>query len=655
MNRVPDKKQYERQRRARQGFILYYLYRVSAWLYGVICESAVGRYLSSYSRTEQAARQGKLYRMAHSQRKRSDRPAFRFRMGFSSMIENSTVCRAISRLLRGLLGTGLNSYAIFFLFFGGYSVIAYFVMRSIAPDRTNLSCMLTGAVMVVFSLPLFSSRMSLIHALHRSHLAYALFVDGLGLRESGATPYEENGREYYALALALSAICGALTIWIPPYRILAVAALVVFVCLVMHSPEIGMLTALLIAPLLGLVPHPTLVLLAVVALTLLSYVGKIICGKRVFRMSLVDGAVIALLALFLFGGLVSRGGSASLRSALTYACLLMIWFMVSNLVRSEKDISRVVCALLIGAVPVSLIGLWQYFFGDLTAQYLDLSLFSDIGGRVYSTLDNPNMLAEYLVLILPFTLSAMLRQRRVIRVFGCLLSACAMTMCLIFTWSRGAWLGAILSALIFLLLTSHRALSWTALLSAPVVATVHFLPEQLLRRFASIGSTADSSIRYRLYLWDGVERMLGDWWFCGVGVGEDAFRAVYVNYALPGIEQAMHAHSLYLQLLCAFGVAGLVAFALILLLWLRRALEYYRLAATRSASMTLLAGIAGIAGILLMGCFDDVWYNYRIFFLFWAVMGLVNARIRVGTYEAEREYNPVYNEKTQGEATIRFL
>jgi hypothetical protein len=55
-----------------------------------------------------------------------------------------------------------------------------------------------------------------------------------------------------------------------------------------------------------------------------------------------------------------------------------------------------------------------------------------------------------------------------------------------------------------------------------------------------------------------------------------------------------------------------------------------------------------------MGLFDDIFYNYRIFFLFWAVLGMVTAQLRIGEDRSERAYNPVDDEKTQGEVTFRF-
>ena len=68
----------------------------------------------------------------------------------------------------------------------------------------------------------------------------------------------------------------------------------------------------------------------------------------------------------------------------------------------------------------------------------------------------------------------------------------------------------------------------------------------------------------------------------------------------------------------------------------------------------MLGGVCGVGALLIMGLFDDVFYNYRIFFLFWAVMGLVMAQLRVGERQTERATNPIDDLRTQGEALFRF-
>ena len=57
---------------------------------------------------------------------------------------------------------------------------------------------------------------------------------------------------------------------------------------------------------------------------------------------------------------------------------------------------------LLSSLLVSLIGVLQYVTGSADSLWQDTTMFSDISGRVVSTFANPNVLAEYLILMLPF-------------------------------------------------------------------------------------------------------------------------------------------------------------------------------------------------------------------------------------------------------------
>ena len=48
------------------------------------------------------------------------------------------------------------------------------------------------------------------------------------------------------------------------------------------------------------------------------------------------------------------------------------------------------------------------------------------------------------------------------------------------------------------------------------------------------------------------------------------------------------------------------------------------------------ASLLSVICLLVMGLFDYVWYNYRIFFLFWAVIAIGVACIRIGKKEMSR-------------------
>ena len=66
------------------------------------------------------------------------------------------------------------------------------------------------------------------------------------------------------------------------------------------------------------------------------------------------------------------------------------------------------------------------------------------------------------------------------------------------------------------------------------------------------------------------------------------------------------------------------------------ALSYITGRGERNGRMMVLGGMCGILAVLLMGLTDHVFYNYRIFLLFWLLMGVIVAQIRVGRAEMLR-------------------
>lgn len=634
---------------ARSGVVLYYLHAATAFLYSYIALSMVGRLRGLYDRLQAKYRTGLLSAVAKGRRKRHDRWFFRARLAAASAIEHSLIYRAGEKTRRVLLHCSLNTYGIFSFFFGCFTVVSYLLSQYVnQPEpRAYLVC---GVGMIGVALPLFTSDRSLSRMLGESRFFRLLLVKIFGVPaeklDGIAVEREKNevGEEHYFPALLSAVVLGLICALggLAPYAVPAVIGALVLIQLILSYPEIGLILIAFFTPILTLLSrdHPTALLLPVLGVTVLGALFKLIGGKRVLRLELLDGSILLFGVIILLGGVVSYGGRASLRSALMYASLMLCYFLAANLLRTGAWIRRVVWALVASVLLVSLLGIGQYVLGDLGLQYLDLTLFPDLGGRVYATLENPNMLAEYLILMLPLLLAVTSNQKRPLRGFGMLLIAALDVVCLVLTWSRGAWLSVGICLLLFFLLMGHRALSYLTLAALPMAFGVQLLPERIIRRFGSIASMTDSSIRYRINLWKGVGDMLSHHWLGGVGVGESAFCAVYTQYALPGIESCVHSHNLGLQLLCELGVAGTLVFAVAIVLLLCCTLSYSLGAGERSGRRIVLGCLCGMLSLLLMGVTDHVFYNYRIFLLFWLLAGVSVAQIRVGRAEMERDTPP---------------
>ena len=55
-----------------------------------------------------------------------------------------------------------------------------------------------------------------------------------------------------------------------------------------------------------------------------------------------------------------------------------------------------------------------------------------------------------------------------------------------------------------------------------------------------------------------------------------------------------------------------------------------------SGKLIVSAALCSIAAALVFGLFDYTWYSYRIFFMFWVVLAIACARVRVGNDEERR-------------------
>jgi O-antigen ligase len=293
--------------------------------------------------------------------------------------------------------------------------------------------------------------------------------------------------------------------------------------------------------------------------------------------------------------------------------------VIQNCVATRRQMDGLVYAFVLSGVAVSVYGLYQYVYGVSNASgWLDSEMFSAIGVRVYSTLENPNVLAEYLLLVIPFAFAAFLIVKgwfKKLFFAGCL---GAMLLCMVFTFARGGWLGLILAMAVFLVMLDRR---FIILGVAALVALYFMLPDVILDRFFSIGNVEDGSTSFRVNIWLATLLMLRDFWFTGIGPGTAAFNRIYPLYSFNAVP-ASHAHNLYLQITCDAGVCGLAVFVFIIFAYFRNLCAAISKETEKSSKILQIAAVSAVLGFLVQGMTDYSFYNYRVMLTFWTVLGL---------------------------------
>ena len=262
--------------------------------------------------------------------------------------------------------------------------------------------------------------------------------------------------------------------------------------------------------------------------------------------------------------------------------------------------------------------------------------------RAYGTLKpyNPNLLAGYLLsgissfvyLILTY-LNA--KKKRIALFFAILFLLCLIA--IIDTGCRGAYLGFLLFfptlilALIYYVQKQFGGLSnirkrYKNVTLAGIIGVILFVITNpaLIKRVESIFALrADSSISFRLNVYESAWKMFLDNPFLGIGVGNQNFREIYGLYMKTGYD-ALGSYCVPLEIAVESGIFALLAFCVFLFLVVKKCVEFCisdnKNVQTKILHLSIVLMICAIMG---HGLFDTIWFRPQVQFLFWTFIAML--------------------------------
>jgi putative inorganic carbon (HCO3(-)) transporter len=414
-------------------------------------------------------------------------------------------------------------------------------------------------------------------------------------------------------AVAAGILLGLLGYFLPPMTfILAVGAASAF-ALVIWKYEIGVFTVVGIIPL-----APTTALLGLILITALSYGIKLFLDRTMrFRVTILDYFVVLFGIVLCYSSITSYTVGNSLFALLINAAFILFYFILVNTIKTRQQLYALVALLVVSSTLTSLYGLYQLkTVGATSEAWVDTTLFGDIKARVGSTFDNPNVLGEYLVLIIPIAIAMLWGQKGWFSRLVTLGLTAIMLGCLVYTYSRGAYIGLILAFAIFAVLRDRRfiILGVVGLLVLPFV-----LPASVINRFTSIGNLSDTSSSYRISVWLGSLKVVKDYWPSGIGLGLEPFKLIYPKYSLNAA-YAHHSHNIYIQLLIETGIAGFTMFFAMIIVYYKTLLAGFYKTKDKFISTFMIAIASGMAGYLAQGMVENLWYNNKVLLTFWVML-----------------------------------
>ncbi len=348
---------------------------------------------------------------------------------------------------------------------------------------------------------------------------------------------------------------------------------------------------------------------------------------------------LAAAAVFAAAGVVAAGladyPKFALRDLRTVILEPAAFFVVLvSVLRDRDEVRRLIAALVAGAALAALVALALIPFGAVVTEVFP--------PRVRGTFGSPNNLALVLERAAPVALALALAAGtstlvgarccwgwgRVASTRGFWLLALAVLLAvLILTWSRGAWLGALVG-----LAVAARPL-WAQVGFRRRIVAVAFSLAALagivlvtgVERIGQLLRIGDSGAVSRLAIWDSAWRMGRDNWL--FGVGPDNFLTHYRDHMRPEAwrePNISHPHNLVLDAWVSLGLIGLLALVAVLVLFWR---DWRRIRGEGDGGSDPLAfGLAGaMAAALTHGLVDHAYFLPELAATFWALAAAVAA------------------------------
>ncbi len=324
---------------------------------------------------------------------------------------------------------------------------------------------------------------------------------------------------------------------------------------------------------------------------------------------------------------VNRGDAwLQLANFLPYFLLVGVLYTAPHFRPSSPIFTTIAQALVLGSLPFSLAALVEYIvrFPSITAWVHDWSIFqwvfdvSFVGHRAHGGLSHPNILSNYLIIVLGLGLGLLLGQLRsqfkqssqmtIVMAIAIGLAGLGV----FFTSSRNGLLAAVALCLIAGFLA--RRYRWVWILGLVIFSTMAM---GLL--FLGFGGRTLSLALFtqdpRVAAWQIALDLIQQRPLVGWGLG--GFSHQYVPFSVTDHERLFHPHNLWLYLACDTGIPTLLLFC-----WVvgRTYVAGIRRLMAATHNPVLLSYVLAFTGCILFALFDVTLFDARINVLSWFIL-----------------------------------
>jgi len=451
-----------------------------------------------------------------------------------------------------------------------------------------------------------------------------------------------------AICLAVGMTAGALLGYLGPLLSIALLAGIAAALLTLRSLQIGLYILIGIVFLLPFAAlpvdigfSPTLLDLILAGLFFV-WIAKLATRQQGRFIATPIGLPVLAFILLACASFISGLAHAPLTTNVLrhFAEILLgisLFFLIVNHVRTDRELTGLVKAIILAGFGMALIGVILYFLpknisirllsalrvvhypsGPGVLRYIEDD--PELPLRAISTSVDPNILGGMLILTTAITLPQLFAKRPLLSRRWVAIIVGTMIVCLLLTFSRGSFVGLGV-ALISLGITRHRKL---LLVLLAILLALLLLPQGQVYIQHLIegvrGEDLATQMRFGEYK-DALTLISRYPWF-GVGFA-----------GTPDIDTYLGVSSVYLLIAEEMGVTGLLSFILVLLLCLSHLWRATRSAHQDDTLAPILLGLqTALIGAMIGGIFDHYLFNLNFphaAAIFWVYIGLSMAATRL--------------------------
>ena len=411
------------------------------------------------------------------------------------------------------------------------------------------------------------------------------------------------------------------------------------------------------------IPAKELIAEILVILGLMFWGFKVLSQEKAkLTSSTLNFPIISFISICILSLIWSNSFFVSLKELPLFLAGPLLYFVITNNISDERQISRILNILLIVGGLFGIYGILQY-------KGIDFSFWLRNIGRqqVFGLFGNVNFFAEYLIVPLPIAVSLFFATQNKLKKILLLIGIIVMGASLTATFTRGSYLGfgvsLIFMSFLFLIsrgknfIKKNRKIFIIILTVVIIITFLFIIPtplnksgttiEKIKSRISISQLTQSHSIKRRIATWKFTVLMIKDHPLLGSGIGTYKYNTLkyQAEFFKQGKNRSLYphgfadkAHNEYLQLWAEMGIVGLGIFIWLIISYFSCGLKILRKIKDEYKQGIIIGLMGSVAAVLIDGLFGFPLHLPATVILFWLVLALTIATIKI---EADAEENNI--------------